>query len=440
MAIAVKEIIQPSDRFADLSAEHSWAFSDLKPSDTSYITHGYYTYPAKFIPQLAARLIKRYSEPGDIVIDPFMGSGTTVVEAMVHGRKAVGVDINHIATLIAKVKTTPLDEEKLDRACDKLLSLIPRRGDFNYEEQLLKAQKSIALHPGIDRWFDEHSKNQLLLIYCHIRRGRDEDLRDFFLVAFAQILKRCSRWAQKSIKPTVDKNKEGCVPLDLFARQVRKMRKGHAAFGQMLAENGVSPDGEYPKVRKQDCYDFPCRSGEVSLIVTSPPYVTSYEYADLHQLPALWFSRSHDLREFRKEFIGSVQREYLVKGVYSPLADDIIGSLKAVKGGNGKALAVEHYFADMFTFFQEARRKLRRGGKMAVVIGNTKLLGVDILNAEVFVEQCKGLGFRFNDVICREIPSKMLPSTRDPATGKFAKASANSVLVYPREYILIMER
>ena len=65
------------------TVDYSWSFSDKSQKDTAYITHSYYTYPAKFIPQLASRLITMYSEPLDLVIDPFMGSGTTMVESLV---------------------------------------------------------------------------------------------------------------------------------------------------------------------------------------------------------------------------------------------------------------------------------------------------------------------------------------------------------------------
>src|SRR3972149_9226291 len=93
--------------------DKTWSFADKTIKDTSYITHGYYTYPAKFIPQLAARLIKEYSKEGDVIIDPFMGSGTTLVEAIVNNRVGIGTDINNIAYLLAKVKTTPIKTAEL---------------------------------------------------------------------------------------------------------------------------------------------------------------------------------------------------------------------------------------------------------------------------------------------------------------------------------------
>jgi len=91
--------------------------------------------------------------------------------------------------------------------------------------------------------------------------------------------------------------------------------------------------------------------------------------------------------------------------------------------------------------FVEMKRMLKKGGKTCIVIGNTSLKGVEILNAEVFAEQLQNLGLKIADIIKREIPSKNLPSVRDEKTGKFARISdKNKISVYPTEYILIMEK
>ena len=94
----------------------------------------------------------------------------------------------------------------------------------------------------------------------------------------------------------------------------------------------------------------------------------------------------------------------------------------------------------MLESFIEMKRILKYRGKAAIVIGNTQFKNVDILNAEIFSEQMCNIGFKIFDIIHREIPSKMLPSTRDSATGRFAKTSSTDKLVYPTEYILIMEK
>ena len=102
--------------FAHLPPDPSWSFGWCTARQTGYITHCYHRYPAKFIPQLAARLIEEYSEPDDVVLDPFMGSGTALVEALVAGRRAWGIDINPAAVIASRAKTTPISPIKLRAA------------------------------------------------------------------------------------------------------------------------------------------------------------------------------------------------------------------------------------------------------------------------------------------------------------------------------------
>lgn len=416
----------------EIPITYEWSFADKTRKDTAYITHGYYTYPAKFIPQVAARIIQDYSEEGDIVIDPFMGSGTTVVEALINKRIGIGVDINEIAVLLSKVKTTPIETDLLKRYYDELLSKLDYK--ISVPNNILE---KITLPDRVDYWFKPHIKDQLLVILGHILSVPNKDVQDFFLIAFAQILKSCSIWLQKSVKPTRDKNKKEYDPFLKFRQQSRQMLKRHEEFNKIMLEDGISNIDAFRVVENADARNLPCETGAASLIVTSPPYVTSYEYADLHQLASLWLGYLDELSEFRKKFIGSAYTERENRDLQSPLALQICDNL----GDNKKGIGVRNYYADMLESFLEMKRVLKKGGKAAVVIGNTKMRGVEILNAEVFKEQFENIGFETFDIIHREIPSKMLPSTRDPKTGRFTKTTnSKKELVYPTEYIMIMEK
>lgn len=409
-----------------IAPDPSWAFADSTRAHTRYITHGYYTYPAKFIPQLAARLIRELTNENDIVVDPFMGSGTTVVEALVQGRIGVGVDINPVAHLIARAKATPLEPASLQHAYEKI-------ADAWESKERVKAPNN----ERIDYWFPQKQKERLALLLQRIGAIRNEDTRVFFLVAFAQILKSCSIWLQRSVKPTRDLRKTPADPFVAFQRQVRYMLKQNQTFWEMVPPRVREQVNAYRIVQCADARKLPVNDGAASLIVTSPPYVTSYEYADLHQLAALWFEYYESLPAFRQRFIGTAYSERTPIDLKSHLADRICAAL----GENKKSREVRNYFADMLECFSEMRRALRIGGKACIVIGNTELQGVKILNAEVFVEQMQNIGFKIYRIIKRAIPSKILPQTRDPESGKFTSAkNSGKVLAYPVEYILVMEK
>jgi len=420
----------------NMNIDYSWSFSEKTTKDTSYITHGYYTYPAKFIPQLAERLIKENSVEGDIVIDPFMGSGTTVVEAIVNSRIGIGTDINEIANLLAKVKTTPIDNLILADEFFKIESDLAKRLNGQFEQALKEALQKVPQNERIDYWFLPEQKEKLAIILTRILEIENVDIRDFFLVTFAQILKSSSIWLQKSIKPTRDFNKKNYNPIDLFLTQAKKMIRKHYEFNKILKPEIRQNIEKFRNVICSDSRNLPCENEKASLIVTSPPYVTSYEYADLHQLPSLWLGYLKELPEFRKKFIGSAYKDRENVDLKSDLANNIVSKLK-----NKKQNEVKNYFADMLETFVETKRVLKRGGRACVVIGNTEFQGVKIYNAEVFQEQFHNIGFKTHNIINREIPSKMLPSTRDKNTGRFVtNTDKNLKLAYPTENILIMEK
>ena len=412
--------------------DYSWSFSDKTQKDTSYITHGIYTYPAKFIPHLASRLICEYSNEGDSVLDPMMGSGTVIVESLLRNRIAFGSDINEIAYLITKVKARVQNTQTLEKQMLRL-----QHECFNVGGLFENAEKNkiIPENERIDYWFKSEQKEQLGTLLFYILKIDDSNIKNFFLVCFAQILKSTSIWLQKSVKPTRDMKKQVLAPFDLFFKYAKKMIKKNEEYSKLLSEKVKSNLDKFVNIKLSDSRNLTLKDESIDLIITSPPYVTSYEYADLHQLPLLWLGILKDLPEFRRKFIGSSFRERQEIKLQSYIAEDIVSKLK-----NKKAIEVKNYYADMLETFYEMYRVLDYRGKACIVIGNTKLEGVDILNAEVFLEQMKAIGFVKHKIIHREIPSKMLPSTRDAKTGRFTKVNNADSIVYPTEYILVMEK
>jgi len=412
-----------------IKIEPSWAFADKTRKDTAYATHGYHRYPAKFIPQIVSRLAEKYTEQGDLIVDPFGGCGTTLVESKVMGRPSIAVDINPVAVLITKAKITPIEPLKLEQA---FIDLKYKLNSYNTNTKV-KAPE----HERIDYWFRSEEKKKLSFILFEISKLKNQDIRDFFYCGFSNILKSCSIWLQKSNKPTRDFKKKPTDPFRAFYKQTKMMLRGNAEFYKTLKENNSLKT--FCKTYCKDARKIPTKNNTVSLIVTSPPYVTSYEYADLHQLTALWFEYTKNLSDFRKRFIGTSHNGVKKIVLNSQLAEKIKNYLERKDKKFAKEVAI--YFSEMNQCFKEMKRILKKGGQACIVIGNTSLKGVEILNAEVFAEQMQNLGFKIDDIIKREIPSKNLPSVRDEITGRFASSnSKNKISVYPTEYILIMKK
>ncbi len=420
---------QATTLFSKTKIDYSWSFSNKTRKDTTYITHGYHRYPAKFIPQVVSRLIDKYTDEGDLIIDPFGGCGTTLVESKIMGRPSIGVDINPVAVLITKAKITPINPSIIEKTFDILKSKLDTYGnDTNIKP---------PQHERIDYWFGEEVKNELAFIFSEISRLKDQDTRDFFYCGFSNILKNCSIWLQKSNKPTRDLNKQPSDPISTFYKQIKMMVRGNTRFYELLKEKKYL--GIPSQVYCADARNIPVENKSADMIITSPPYVTSYEYADLHQLTALWFEYTNDLSDFRKRFIGTSYHNNQKLILNSNLAEKVRDEL--LNKDNKIAEEVSAYFNEMNQVFIEMKRILKYGGKICIVIGDTSLKGVKILNAEVFVEQLQNLGLKIIDIVKREIPSKNLPSLRNAETGRFTKINDKyKISVYPTEYILIIEK
>lgn len=268
-----------------------------------------------------------------------------------------------------------------------------------------------------------------------IYKERDEIIRDFLLIAFSNILKNCSIWLRGSTKPTRDLEKNSVNPRKAMKKHLKKMQKGNNAFYDIVPLKVRENLDKYLNVKIADAGTQPVTDNSVDLIVSSSPYVTSYEYADLHQLSTIWLDLADDLTDYKKDFIGTSYKRYENENLRSKLAKDIVNKMS--DRSQKMAKEIEAFFIDMERVFDESFRILKHGGRCCYVIGNTKLRRVDILNAEVFAESLQYSDFKLDRIIKREIPLKILPQKRDEKTGRFANNNNANSEAYPVEYIVI---
>lgn len=227
------------------------------------------------------------------------------------------------------------------------------------------------------------------------------------------------------------------------------MQKKNDSFYKKLKEtNRLNVSTQF--YRKDATKRLPIADGSVDLVVTSPPYVTSYEYADLHQLPLLWFGSdpknfkhwnrlSSDFNVFKKDFVGTRLKQGESDDFHSEIATNIVCELRYTN--RSLAVDVANYFADMYKAFREIHRILKKSRKACIIIGNTTLHSVEILNAEVAAEQMASIGFKKVQFIKRELPNKAITPWRDGVTGKFtSKDNKNKKMAYQYEYLVVMEK
>jgi DNA modification methylase len=341
----------------------NWDFTD---EDTSYLTHDVHPYPAKFIPQIPGHLIANLSLRGDLVLDPFCGSGTTAFEAVRMGRRALCIDANLIGILVGRAKTSRLDKSALQslRALHSTLlshlSHLPKSA----ADLLDQVQQFVPPIPNIDKWFSIESRSELALIRSNIQWLDSQTARDIAYVAMSKIVTRVSfqdsetRYASNPKKIEVGEtiraflNALEEVVTDVV-RSAPELTYGVARFECRDTRN--LPEEEYP-------------SESVDLVITSPPYGNANDYHLYHRFRLFWLGA--DPRLLAGMEIGSHLRHQKESTGYSSYRDELLLCTKQIS------------------------RLLRPGRFAAFVIGDFLYKGIEYSGRETVasVGQDAGLG------------------------------------------------
>jgi len=206
-------------------------------------------------------------------------------------------------------------------------------------------------------------------------------------------------------------------------------------------------------IELQDARHLPLSDGQLDLVVTSPPYATCYQYLELHQLTQLWFERhqlieSNDLRHVCIGGKGTSTREddRANSSTGSKTADDALAKLAGRCRGSVSSTvdrevrALRYYFQDMQGAIREMARVTARGKYLVLIIGDSCKRGLNIPTSAALSEMALASGFELQRKIVRQVPARVLVSTRDKKTGRFSSAEQSDTRAYPEEDILIFKR
>ena len=441
--------------------ENDWSFASLKPRETLWGPHGYHRYPAKFIPQLVRRIIETYSCPGDLVGDTFVGSATTGIEALRSGRRFWGSDINPVALLISRAKCIPLVPAAIDKVWNQVTEQLENVQRIGRRPLSVKEKETILAidiaHASDEArfayWFPAEYQQALESILHEILMISDESIRIFFLCGFSNILRRSSIWLSGSTKPQKDLTKYLSDPTEEFHKHMQDMIRRNTLYWTDLTIADIDPHHvtERCRLSQADARYLPLASGALDLLVTSPPYATCYEYNELHQLTHLWFTRHRIFSSPQAEisYIGSKiisKRNQLASQMDITPSQQANGALAQLSSlasaSNASAIQrevrqLQYYFQDMYAALYESARVVASGKRMVLIIGDSRRRGVTIPTSAALCEMADRVGFELEQRIVREVPGRILVSTRDMTTGRFSSRPQSDGQAYSEEDILV---
>ena len=406
----------------------------------SYATHGIHRYPAKFIPQIPRFCLDSYSKPGDQILDPFMGSGTTLLESYILRRNSFGIDIHPLARLIAKVKITPVDPTHLSSHSRQLLSRIRADEDDNSEW--------IPEIPNRDHWFRDEVLCDLATIKKHIWRMRRGDCQDFFKICFSSIIRKMSNSDADSLIPEVTSfrkklDEQGRTSFDSiskFENTVRSKLIDAEALWRISNELKEEYSGlPTTSIIGNDARDIELDDSEIDLAITSPPYASAVHYVSVHKLEMYWLDLLDDLARLDGRVVGTSRayvREYRPwePRTRIPELRRLLGEL--VQKEKKSAYIVYKYFDDMRKNFIEVNRVLRRNGKYCMVVGENTFRKVRIPTYAILARIGMQCGFEVKSMYVYDVINRHLDIPR----WNNSRIEKDHILVFYRRRAPAMEQ
>lgn len=359
-----------------------WNFPDSAESGTIHAIH---PYPAKFISDIPRALIAAIGIPtGTAVFDPFCGAGTTLAVAQQYGAPSIGVDLNPIACLISRVKTQPLPSE-FGEAARRIAAAVLRKRTFRVPDV-----------PNLDHWFEEPVRRALSGLTDAIRQEVHDNLRDHLRAALSSIVVRVSNQESDTRYAAIKNSIAFETVITHFIAACDRIALAKKDAGNFAAEATVI-ESDILRVSPADI-QFP-----VSLAITSPPYPNAYEYWLYHKYRMWWLGL--DPIAVKRQEIGA--RAHYFKKNHATY-DEFVAQMRSTMSLVSSVLVPYGYFA--------------------VVVGRSRIHGVDFDTAATFATLGSATGFQ---LVFRT--SRTISRSRKSFNLSHARIADEDLLVFQRK-------
>lgn len=409
-------------------------------------THLIHAYPAKLLNIIPYFFFQTedFCPNNGLVLDPFCGTGTVLLEANLSGRNALGADANPLARLITAVKTTYIPHDRLLKEIDALV------------ENAKKSKSKLTWKTEIiDYWFSQNVISQLEKIRVTIDEVKNLSDRNFFLLCFSSLIKKIS-FADPSISVPVKLNPErfDAYPIRKKEAQERLLSLENVdvyeKFKGVCLQNAdristlksCKRNNVKSKVISKDARRLTkllrgkqlLENESVDLVLTSPPYAGAQKYIRSSWLNLFWLNgvSSKDIQELNNQNIG--KEDYIKADVdnhvktFIPAVDRILNRLYE-EGKNVRACIVGNYINEMKKALDESIRVLKKNGYLIMVIGNNTVCGKPFNTQQYLTSymQEKGMSLQFK--LIDDIKSYGLMTKRNKTASRIS-----------REWVLVLRK
>lgn len=345
-------------------------------------TEEFHPYPARFIPEIP-RLVVSLTNPGGFVLDPFCGSGTTLFEARRAGLHAIGSDINPIACLISRVRTTPVGREELDIVVE--LAAQVREA----ASRATSVDQSFNAIPRIDHWFTLAAQRAMAGASHLVAAARaNPAIADILSVGISAATVRISNQDSDTRYAAIEKRRTQQECAAILEQSILKVARWVGKYSGELAPSATA------SVYQRDAQDLSwIADNSVGLACFSPPYPNAYEYWLYHKYRMYWLG-------------------------FDPIAvrGQEIGARAHYSKPNG--LDESDFLAQMTRVYRELFRVLRPDALAVAVVGDSFIGGRKVDNGELLLRAGEASGFAVLGSVARPVAENRSSFNRSHSRGR----------------------
>ena len=386
--------------------DESW---DFRTADTKEFTHCFHTYPAMMIPQIARRLLHEYGVEDEWILDPYCGTGTSLVEASLFGMHSVGCDINPLVRMIATSKVTSIPLKSLENEISRLNDAF-----FDIEFGTTKIPEVLIPDiPNLDYWFSDEVKKHLAYLLCQIDKVEEKPIQNFMKVAFSETVREVSYTRTSTFKlhrmPSEKLENFNPDVFGIFRKKLIRNKQGLIPYleerkdveASICHANTVA--GELP---------IPRPLGGFNLVITSPPYgdsQTTVAYGQFSRLSAEWLGLNN-ARKVDRLAMGGQPSKRIIEDSPVTTAIEKIQTIDEKRSRD-----VTAFYNDLGHSVDTIVKVLSPRSTICYVVGNRRVKDVQLPTDEFVIYAFGKYGFSHKETIVRNIPNKRMPRKNSPS-------------------------
>jgi len=399
------------------------SFRDIVPeiTNTSYLTHSIYYYPAKFIPQVVRFCINEFTEKGDTVIDPFAGSGTVGLEAFITERNAILLDLNYLLEVIIPLKIYQGNSDFTKNELYKHITKIQN-----------EAELFIPDYQNIRYWYPDEIF-EVVAKYWNGLHKLDDNIYKWIIQASLVRISKLFSWAEhRTPKLFKSKFKKKYITDLLKTNWKRELDDKLISFSykyfdavKQLQRQAQNQNNKVEYFAGIDSAKFNLKDRkEIDALITSPPYLQAQEYIRTSKLDLYWLGYTDkQIKKISKLEIPYRKAERIIE------TETLNKIRRQVK--NEKLIKIlNSYFDHTIASLEKNMNLLKKNGKACIFVGNPKIDGIEIETWRIFSEYFTENNFKFEIVFDDEIKTRQLFGQRNNKNPNGMKS----------EYLLILSK